>query len=93
MAANFWLIGAIAAVIIARRINRIAGGMVGIAIAVAVGAWGVYAYGDGGGMALFGLRLPLPVFLGFVALWCALEAFGVWQAISRRRSRAESDAE
>ena len=85
----YFLIGALAAVIIARRFSRLIGGIVGMLIAVAVGAWGFSSFAKGGGIAFAGFPVTREVFLAVVAGWFLFEGWGFWQALKARKQSAD----
>jgi len=82
---NYFLLAAVAAVIITRRFSKVAGGVLGICVAVGIGVWGVTRMQAGAGLAFAGIPISMPVFLGLVGLWVAFESWGLWGALRNRR--------
>jgi hypothetical protein len=78
---------ALLAVIVLRQIAARAAAVVGMLVALGIGAWGVVTYTRGGGMAFLGARIPPVAFFGFVAVLLAFEAMNLSLAMKRHRNR------
>ena len=86
---QFVWIAILAAVIVTRRFSPFWGGVLGALAAVAVGAWGVWSFEQGGRLSFLGTEVPRAVFLAFVAAWLAFEIWGINRA--RRLRRRDGD--
>jgi hypothetical protein len=89
---NLWLLAAVAAVIITRRFSKVAGGAVGVCVALGIGVWGMMRLTGGGGIAFAGVPITMPMFLGIIGVWTAFEAWGLWGAVRNARRRDGDDS-
>ena len=85
----YFLIGALAAVIIARRFSRLVGGVIGMLVAIAIGVWGFSSFQKGGGIAFAGFPVSREVFLALIAGWFLFEGWGFWGALKARKQSAD----
>lgn len=85
----YFLFGAVAAVVIARRFSRIVGGIIGMVVAIAVGVWGMMTFAKGAGIAFAGFPISREAFLGLSAAWFLFESWGFWGALKARRASGD----
>lgn len=82
---------ALLAVIVTRQIAARVAAVLGMLVALGIGAWGVFTYARGGGMAFLGARIPPVAFFGFVAVLLAFEALNLVLAQQRHRRRMAAE--
>ena len=84
----FIIIG-IGIVIAIRRFSPIIAGILGLLLTIGVAVWGVLSFKRGAALAFAGYEITQPVFLGFVAVWCGIEVWGLNRALKARRARLD----
>ncbi|MBI3178080.1 MAG: hypothetical protein HYZ27_00365 [Deltaproteobacteria bacterium] len=89
MPVTVWIAVAIVVVLVTRRFSPLVGSALGILLTTSLLVWGIWTYGQGGGMAFAGVPIPRIVFLLLIAAWFGVEAFSLWQALKARRLRAQ----
>lgn len=87
-----YIILAIIAIIILRRISAMAGAAMGILVAVGVGIFGWGQYGAGNGMRFGTFALDRGVFLGLIVLWLGFEGFAFWRALQHHLATTQKPA-
>jgi hypothetical protein len=75
------------AVIVTRRVAPRIAALLGMLVALGIGAWGVLTYTRGGGMAFLGASVPPVAFFAFVVVLLAFEALNLSLAVKRHRAR------
>jgi hypothetical protein len=92
---TIWIAAAVVAIIVLRRISPVAGSIFAMVVVLVLGGWGYYAYHHGGGIGLvFAERqLPQALFYVIIAVWFALEAYGLMRQLRRRPQRTQSDSQ
>ncbi|MEE8408932.1 MAG: hypothetical protein V3T05_04965 [Myxococcota bacterium] len=88
---QFWIAGAVVAVIVVRRFSRIGGAIVGMCVAIGLGIWGHWTFTSGAGVAFAGIRLSEPIFLALIVAWLAMETYSLIKAIKRRGADEETE--
>lgn len=83
--APLWLIIAVAVVIGVRQISKVAGSVLGIGVAIGMGAWGLRVFAAGGQVAVGPLVLSRPTFMIVVGMWLTVEGLLLRQALRHRQ--------
>ena len=74
----------VVSVIVVRRFSAVAGSIVAMLVALALGAVGYASYDQGGIVKFAFIELTRPVFLGLIGAWFGLETWGLVRALKRR---------
>ncbi len=84
MDSSVYIIIAIIAVMVLRRISPKAGALLGVLVGIAVGVWGFGVYEKGATMNFAGFSLTKEIFLGLIILWVGMEGLSLKRALKVR---------
>ncbi len=84
---------ALLVVVVTRQLAPRAAAVLGMAVAVGIGVWGLVTYQHGGGMAFLGARIPPLAFFAFVVVLLLFEALNLSLAVKRQRRRTSAGRE